>query len=166
MTMPMVSGDAPPFELKDQDGEEVRLRDLKGAWVVLYFYPKDDTAGCTKEACSFRDNHGAIQGAGVIVLGVSGDSEVAHRKFASKYDLPFRLLVDSDHSVARAYGAWGTKSMYGRQYEGVLRSTFVIGPEGKVAMVWPKVKPEKHGDEVLAWLREHALGERPQPAMP
>lgn len=154
-TMPAVAADAPPFALKDQAGEEVRLRDLKGRWVVLYFYPKDDTAGCTKEACSFRDNYAAIQAGGATVLGISGDSEASHQKFAAKYNLPFRLLVDADHSVAQAYGAWGTKNMYGRQYEGVLRSTFIIGPDGKVAAVWPKVKPEGHGDEVLAWLQEH-----------
>lgn len=156
MTRPPITADAPPFDLKDQAGEEVRLRDLKGRWVVLYFYPRDDTAGCTKEACSFRDNHAAIQATGATVLGVSGDSEASHEKFASKYNLPFQLLVDEDHSVARAYGAWGTKNMYGRQYEGVLRSTFIIGPDGKVAAVWPKVKPDGHGEEVLAWLREHA----------
>lgn len=156
MTMPAVAAEAPPFELKDQDGQVVRLRDLKGKWVVLYFYPKDDTSGCTKEACSFRDNHDALLGTGATVLGVSGDSEASHRKFAAKHNLPFRLLVDADHAVARAYGAWGMKSMYGRQYEGVLRSTFVIGPDGRVAAVWPKVKAAGHGEEVLAWMREHA----------
>lgn len=156
MTMPAVTTEAPPFELKDQAGQTVRLRDLKGKWVVLYFYPKDDTSGCTKEACSFRDNHEGLLATGAIVLGVSGDSEASHRKFAAKNNLPFQLLVDDDHAVARAYGAWGMKSMYGRQYEGVLRSTFLIGPDGRVAAVWPKVKAASHGEEVLAWMREHA----------
>jgi len=156
MTMPALTAEAPPFELKNQDGEVVRLRDLKGGWVVLYFYPKDDTSGCTREACSFRDNHDAIRATGATVLGISGDTEASHRKFAAKHNLPFQLLVDDDHAVARAYGAWGMKSMYGRQYEGVLRSTFIIDPAGRIAAVWPKVKPAGHGDEVLAWLREHA----------
>jgi thioredoxin-dependent peroxiredoxin len=156
MTMPALTGDAPPFELKDQNGDEVTLRDLKGQWIVLYFYPRDDTAGCTKEACSFRDNYESLQAMSATVLGVSGDSASAHRKFAAKHNLPFRLLVDEDHSVARAYGAWGTKNMYGRQYEGILRSTFIIGPDGKIAAMWPKVKPDGHGDEVLSWLEEHA----------
>ncbi|HEY4669626.1 MAG TPA: thioredoxin-dependent thiol peroxidase [Tepidiformaceae bacterium] len=156
MTMPALAAEAPPFELKNQDGEVVRLRDLKGGRVVLYFYPKDDTSGCTREACSFRDNHDAIRATGATVLGISGDTEASHRKFAAKHNLPFQLLVDDDHAVARAYGAWGMKSMYGRQYEGVLRSTFIIDPAGRIAAVWPKVKPAGHGDEVLAWLREHA----------
>jgi thioredoxin-dependent peroxiredoxin len=156
MTLPALTGDAPPFELKDQNGDEVTLRDLKGQWVVLYFYPRDDTAGCTKEACSFRDNYESLEAMGATVLGVSGDSASEHRKFAAKHNLPFRLLVDEDHSVARAYGAWGTKNMYGRQYEGILRSTFIIGPDGKIAAMWPKVKPDGHGDEVLSWLEEHA----------
>ncbi len=154
MSMPDVVSMAPDFELRDQSGAAVSLGDLRGNWVVLYFYPKDDTPGCTKEACDFRDNHAAIQATGAVVLGVSGDSEASHTKFTQKYELPFSLLVDDkDHSVARAYGAWGKKMNYGREYEGIIRSTFIIDPEGKVAKVWPRVKPDSHGAEVLAWLK-------------
>ena len=158
MTTPLIDTDAPPFELRDQSGQVTRLRDLKGKWVVLYFYPKDDTPGCTKEACNFRDNYGAIQAAGAVVLGVSGDSAASHQKFVEKYDLPFTLLVDDDnHSVARAYGAYGTKTNYGKTYEGVFRSTFIIDPAGRTAKVWAKVKPDNHGEEVLKWLQAHAV---------
>jgi peroxiredoxin Q/BCP len=156
MTMPATGNEAPSFTLRDQSGANVDLRDLRGRWVVLYFYPKDDTPGCTKEACNFRDNYAALEQAGAVVLGVSGDSERSHAKFAAKYQLPFQLLEDADHAVARAYGAWGTKSMYGKTYDGVIRSTFIIGPDGRIAAEWPKVKPDAHGAEVLAWLREHA----------
>jgi len=154
MPMADVGSPAPDFDLRDQSGESVSLAGQRGKWVVLYFYPKDDTPGCTKEACDFRDNHGAIEAAGAIVLGVSADSEASHTKFAQKYELPFKLLVDDkDHGVARAYGAWGVKKNYGREYEGVIRSTFVIDPEGKIAKVWPRVKPDRHGEEVLGWLK-------------
>lgn len=156
MTMPAVETEAPAFELKEQSGEAVRLRDLKGQWVVLYFYPKDDTPGCTKEACNFRDNHGAIHATGAVVLGVSGDSEASHQKFKEKYELPFSLLADPGNEVARAYGAWGTKQNYGRTYEGIIRSTFIIDPAGRVAKVWGKVKPDQHGAEVLKWLSQNA----------
>ncbi|MCL4240042.1 MAG: thioredoxin-dependent thiol peroxidase [Dehalococcoidia bacterium] len=156
MAFPAIDSAAPAFSLQDQDGNEVSLASLRGRWSVIYFYPKDDTPGCTKEACSFRDTHGAIQAAGAIVLGVSGDSAAAHRKFAGKYGLPFQLLVDEGNGVAKAFGAWGTKSMYGKTYDGILRSTFVIDPDGKIAKVWPKVKPDTHGAEVLDWLKEHA----------
>jgi peroxiredoxin Q/BCP len=156
MTMPAIETEAPPFALKDQSGAEVASRDLKGKWVVLYFYPKDDTPGCTKEACNFRDNHGAIQAKGAVVLGVSGDSEASHQKFRQKYELPFQLLADPGNEVARAYGAWGTKQNYGKTYEGIIRSTFIIGPDGRVAKVWKRVKPDAHGAEVLKWLSENA----------
>ncbi len=156
MVMAEVGAPAPEFTLKDQDGREVSLASLKGRWAVVYFYPKDDTPGCTREACNFRDNHAAIEAAGAVVLGISGDSAQAHQRFAAKYGLPFRLLVDEGNEVARAFGAWGTKNMYGKKYEGVIRSTFVIDPEGRIAKVWPKVKPDAHGAEVLASLREHA----------
>jgi peroxiredoxin Q/BCP len=156
MAFPETNSPAPEFSLKDQDGAEVTTASLSGKWAVIYFYPKDDTPGCTKEACSFRDNHAAIQATGATVLGVSGDSAAAHRKFAEKYSLPFPLLVDEGNAVAKAFGAWGTKNMYGKTYEGIIRSTFAISPEGKVAKVWPKVKPDTHGAEVLAWLKDNA----------
>ena len=144
--------DAPAFAGKDQAGNDVSLEALKGSWVVLYFYPKDDTPGCTKEACNFRDNHAAIRAAGATVIGVSGDSQASHEKFIAKYELPFTLVVDADRTIARAYGAWGIKKNYGKEYEGVIRSTFIIDRSGRVAKVWPRVKPGTHGDEVLAWL--------------
>ncbi|MCX7617558.1 thioredoxin-dependent thiol peroxidase [Tepidiforma sp.] len=156
MSMPDVGAAAPAFSLPDQDGNTVSLADFAGKWVVLYFYPKDDTPGCTKEACSFRDRHAELQAKGAVVLGVSGDSSASHRKFADKYSLPFPLLADTEHEVARAYGAWGTKKMYGKEYEGMIRSTVVIDPAGKVVKTWPKVKPDGHGDEVLAWLEANA----------
>ncbi|MEJ5220645.1 MAG: thioredoxin-dependent thiol peroxidase [Tepidiforma sp.] len=156
MSMPDVGAAAPAFSLPDQDGKTVSLADFAGKWVVLYFYPKDDTPGCTKEACSFRDRHAELQAKGAVVLGVSGDSSASHRKFADKYSLPFPLLADTEHEVARAYGAWGTKKMYGKEYEGMIRSTVVIDPTGTVAKTWPKVKPDGHGDEVLAWLEANA----------
>ena len=156
MTMPDVEPEAPAFKLKDQSGATVDSRDLKGKWVVLYFYPKDDTPGCTKEACSFRDNYGAIQAKDAVVLGVSGDSEASHQKFQAKYELPFQLLADPGNEVARAYGAWGTKQNYGKTYEGIIRSTFIIRPGGRVAKVWRRVKPDAHGQEVLAWLEKNA----------
>lgn len=156
MAFPATGSPAPEFSLKDQDGKEVTTASLSGKWAVVYFYPKDDTPGCTKEACNFRDNHAAIQATGAIVMGVSGNSAAAHRRFAEKYSLPFPLLVDEGNAVARAFGAWGTRNMYGKTYEGIIRSTFAISPEGKVAKVWPKVKPATHGAEVLAWLKENA----------
>lgn len=157
MAMPDVATPAPGFELRDQSGESVSLAGQRGRWVVLYFYPKDNTPGCTKEACNFRDNYEAITATGAVVLGVSADSGASHTRFAQKYEIPFKLLVDDqDHGVARAYGAWGTRKNYGREYEGIIRSTFVIDPEGNIAKVWPKVKPDLHGEEVLTWLKAHA----------
>lgn len=157
MTTTLEAGQpAPTFSATDQDGATVSLEDLRGKWVVLYFYPRDNTPGCTKEACSFRDNHGELEQLGAVVLGVSGDSAASHTKFAAKYELPFRLLVDHDHEVARAFGAWGLKKQYGREYEGIIRSTFLIDPEGRVAKAWPKVKPPEHGREVADWLRARA----------
>ncbi|MGH2609422.1 MAG: thioredoxin-dependent thiol peroxidase [Tepidiformaceae bacterium] len=154
--MPAVETEAPAFELKDQSGATVDSRALKGRWVVLYFYPKDNTPGCTKEACNFRDNYGALRAKGAIVLGVSGDSEASHQKFQAKYELPFQLLSDPGNEVARAYGAWGTKNNYGKTYEGIIRSTFIIGPDGRVAKVWKRVKPDAHGQEVLDWITANA----------
>jgi peroxiredoxin Q/BCP len=144
---------APDFSLPADDGSTVTLAGLKGRKVVLYFYPKDDTSGCTKEACGFRDSWQDVQRTGAVVLGVSPDDVASHRKFKRKYDLPFRLLADTGHRVAEAYGAWGEKSMYGRRYMGILRTTFVIDGEGRIVHVFEKVKPDGHAGEVLAVLR-------------
>ncbi|MBI2765277.1 MAG: thioredoxin-dependent thiol peroxidase [Chloroflexi bacterium] len=155
--MPALDTEAPDIELNDQAGRHVRLRDLRGQWVVVYFYPKDDTPGCTKEACDFRDNYGAIRAAGATVLGISSDSAASHAKFASKYELPFTLLVDdADDAVARAYGAFGMKKNYGKEYEGVIRSTFIVNPQGRIAKIWASVKPDQHGAQVLDWLKANA----------
>jgi peroxiredoxin Q/BCP len=143
---------APAFSLPSDDGGTVALEDLKGTKVVLYFYPKDDTSGCTAEACEFRDSWAAVKKKGAVVLGVSPDGVKSHGKFREKYDLPFPLLADEDHAVAEAYGAWGEKSMYGRKYFGILRTTFVIDEAGRVAKVFEKVKPKGHAAEVLAAL--------------
>jgi len=145
---------APGFTLSDQAGNVVSLAQLRGKWVVVYFYPRDDTPGCTREACNFRDHHADLVAAGAVVLGLSPDRQAAHAKFAEKYGLPFQLLVDSeDHATARAYGAWGLKKNYGKEYEGMIRSTVVIDPKGRVAKTWGKVKPDQHGEEVLTWIR-------------
>jgi len=148
MAMVEVGQKAPPFSLPDQDGKQVKLSDFKGKAVVLYFYPKDDTPGCTQEACSFRDEHSALKKAGAVVLGVSPDESRSHARFAGKLQLPFPLLADTDHAVAEAYGAWGEKVLYGRKFLGIVRSTFLIGRDGKVARVWPKVKVDGHVAEV------------------
>ena len=143
---------APAFTLPAQDGAQVSLAGLKGQAVVLYFYPKDDTPGCTKEACSFRDNWEALAQKGVVVLGVSPDTTSSHQKFADKYKLPFPLLADEGHKVAEAYGAWGEKNMYGKKLTGILRTTFLIGPDGLVKHVWRKPKTDIHAEEVLSKL--------------
>jgi peroxiredoxin Q/BCP len=144
---------APSFELADQDGKVHKLADYKGQAVVLYFYPKDDTPGCTKEACAFRDARADYEKAGAKVLGVSPDSVASHRKFATKFDLPFTLLADPDHECAEAYGVWVEKSMYGKKYMGIERTTFVIDRKGKVAKVFPKVKVDGHSEAVLEAIR-------------
>jgi peroxiredoxin Q/BCP len=149
---------SPPFTLPDDEGSPVRLSDFRGQPVVLYFYPKDDTEGCTKEACDFRDHWRAFQQAGAVILGVSPDSVASHRKFKAKYKLPFALLSDTDHAVALSYGAWGPKKMYGREYEGILRTTVVIDSKGRIARVFPKVKVKDHADAVLAALKEMRSG--------
>jgi len=154
MAMPDVGDKAPVFSLEDQSGKTVKLSDFKDKTVVLYFYPKDDTPGCTREACAFRDEHSALQKAGAVVLGVSPDSGPSHSKFAGKYKLPFPLLADTDHAVSEKYGAWGEKSLYGRKFMGITRSTFLIDGSGKVARVWPKVKVDGHVDQVLEAIRE------------
>ena len=143
---------APAFSLPADDGSTVALKDLKGKKVVLYFYPKDDTSGCTTEACEFRANWRAVQAAGATVLGVSPDSIDLARQVQEEVQLPFPLLADTDHAVAEAYGAWGEKSMYGRKYFGILRSTFIIDERGNVTKVFEKVKPKGHAGEVLAAL--------------
>ncbi len=144
---------APDFELESDSGERVKLSSLRGKPVVLYFYPKDDTSGCTTQACGIRDAYGEFERAGAVVLGVSPDGVDSHVKFKDKYSLPFTLLADTDHAVAEAYGAWGEKSRYGRTYMGIVRSTFVVGPDGTVLRAMPNVKPATHADDVLAVLR-------------
>jgi peroxiredoxin Q/BCP len=140
---------APDFTAKNQDGETVKLKDLQGKRVVLYFYPKDDTPGCTKEACSFRDADDIFAKKGIKVLGVSIDDEKSHKKFISKYQLPFDLLADTDKEIVEKYGVWGEKSMYGRKYMGTHRKTFLIDEQGKIVKIFDKVKVAEHADEVL-----------------
>jgi len=148
----VVGAKAPAFSAPDQSGKTVSLSDFKGKKVVLYFYPKDDTPGCTTEACSFRDEHSAFLKKGAVVLGVSPDSAKSHTKFIKKFSLPFPLLADEDKTIANDYGVWVEKSMYGKKYMGVERSTFVIGPDGKLLAIYRKVKPAEHTAEVLAAL--------------
>lgn len=144
---------APAFSLPDQNGHIVKLSDFAGQWVLLYFYPKDDTPGCTKEACGFRDHLPKFNKTKVKVLGVSVDSVKSHRKFADKYGLPFTLLADEDKTVVNKYGVWVEKSMYGRKYLGTARTSFLIDPAGKIVKIYEKVKPEQHPAEVLADLK-------------
>ena len=143
---------APDFELPDQDGRPVKLSDHRGRNVIVYFYPKADTPGCTTQACGIRDRSADYDAANAIVLGISPDKPAALRKFADKYGLPFTLLADPEHEVAEQYGVWVEKSMYGKRYMGIQRATFIVDPEGVVAHVIPKVKPATHDDEVLASL--------------
>jgi len=145
---------APEIKLLTDTGEELKLSSLKGKNVVLYFYPKSDTPGCTTEACGFRDADAKIQKLGAVVLGVSPDPVKAQAKFRSKFELPFTLLADPDHSAAEAFGVWVEKSMYGRKYMGVARTTFLIGKDGKIAKIFEKVKPAGHADEILAALQK------------
>jgi peroxiredoxin Q/BCP len=147
---------APAFTLPDQNGEKVKLSDLKGQTVVLYFYPKADTSGCTTQACGVRDRKADYAAAGATVVGISPDQVKDIDKFAGKYDLEFTLLADADHAVAEKYGTWVEKSMYGRKYMGVARATFIIDPKGKIAKVFPKVQPKKHDELVLKALDELA----------
>ena len=145
---------APEFTAKDDEGNLVSLKDLRGKKVVLYFYPKDDTPGCTKEACDFRDNLGRIQRKDAIVLGVSPDSEKKHQKFKTKYELTFPLLADEDKKIVTDYDVWKEKSMYGRKYMGVVRTTFIIDERGRIAKIFPKVSVTGHVDEVMNALDE------------
>ena len=141
---------APDFTVRDGEGQTVRLKDLRGKKVVLYFYPKDDTPGCTKEACSFRDSFAKFKKRGIEVLGVSFDNEAKHKKFAQKFDLPFRLLADTDRAIAEGFGTYGEKKFMGRTYMGIHRMTFLIDEKGKIKKIFNKVKPEEHAEEVLA----------------
>ena len=151
--MPVTAGAlAPDFRLADETEKMHSLSEYLGKPVVLYFYPKDDTPGCIKEACNFRDDFGAYEEAGVVILGVSPDSPKSHAKFKAKYDLPFTLLADIGHKVCQAYGVWGRKKMMGREYDGVRRTTFLIGKDGRILEVFENVKPAEHSPEILAAL--------------
>ena len=145
---------APDFTLRDRSGEEVTLSELRGETVVVYFYPRADTPGCTTQACGIRDRGADYAAAGARVIGISPDEVGAIDKFAAKHELEFTLLADPDHAVAEAYGAWGDKSMYGKKYMGVLRSTYIVGADGRVARIFPKVQPKKHDGLVLKALGE------------
>ena len=154
MPVTLAKGDqAPDFQLADQDGEMHKLADYAGRTVVLYFYPRDDTPGCTKQACSFRDDMEEIEAEGAVVLGVSTDSAESHQQFRRKFDLNFPLLVDEEAEVATRYGAWGEKVLYGRKSIGMTRATFVIGPDGVLTKVWKRAKAADHGQAVLKALR-------------
>jgi len=148
-SQPKEGDKAPDFAARDANGDVIRLKDLRGKKVVLYFYPKDDTPGCTKEACAFRDAYARFKKRGIEVLGVSLDSEASHQKFLKKYDLPFRLLADTDRTVSESYGTYGEKKFMGRTYMGNHRMTFLIDEKGKIKKIFSKVKPEDHAEEVL-----------------
>lgn len=141
---------APDFTAPTNGGGQLSLAELKGKTVILYFYPRDNTSGCTKEACGFRDEFAAFKKKGAVVLGVSTDSVKSHDKFVSKYSLPFTLLADEDKRIVQAYGVWGEKSFLGKKYLGIYRVTFLIRPDGTIGKIWPLVKPEAHAQEVLA----------------
>jgi len=153
-----INDKAPEFTLPDQNGEEVALKDFRGKYVVLYFYPRADTPGCTIEACEFRDSYRKIQNTGAVILGISPDQPKAQKKFEEKYKLPFTLLGDADKKVGNAYGVIQEKNMYGKKVMGVARTTFIIGPDGKIKHIFSKVKPEGHAEEVLAYLKSTAKG--------
>jgi peroxiredoxin Q/BCP len=149
-----VGDKAPSFKLKNQDAKVISLADLKGKPIVLYFYPKDDTSGCTKEACNFRDEFPKFGKMKAEIIGVSADSVESHKKFAEKYKLPFNLLSDEKKEVVEKYGVWQEKSMYGRKYMGIVRTTFIIDSSGKISKIFPKVKVEEHNSEVMEALKE------------
>lgn len=153
MKFPEVGKPAPDFEALDDHGEKLKLSDYQGKEIVLYFYPRADTPGCTKEACAFRDDYSAYEQAGVAILGVSPDTVKKQAKFKEKWDLPFPLIADEDHSIAEAYGVWGPKKFMGREYEGVHRTTFIIDKQGKIKQVFENVKPSEHSQEILAAIR-------------
>lgn len=149
-----IGAKAPTFNLVNQSEQKITLKDFSGRWLVLYFYPKDDTPGCTKEACEFTSHLKEFEKLDACVVGVSPDLPQKHQKFIAKHKLKFDLLSDPDHKTLARYGAWGEKSMYGRKYEGVIRSTFLVDPNGKIAFHWPKVKPAGHADEVRTKLAD------------
>lgn len=151
--LPTSGSAAPTFTLLDQEGAPHTLTDYRGRFVLIYFYPKDDTPGCTKEACAIRDSFPNFGKLDAVVFGISPDSVAKHKKFAEKYSLPFTLLADEDKAVAKAYGVWGNKKFMGREYEGIMRTSFLIAPDGTVAKVYEKVKPELHAAEVLEDLK-------------
>ncbi|MFP3853931.1 MAG: thioredoxin-dependent thiol peroxidase [Anaerolineales bacterium] len=152
MSLPQVGEPAPPFELPNEQGEMVSLNDFKGKAFILYFYPKDDTPGCTKEACAFRDDYSAYERAAVEIVGVSADSPESHQKFKEKYDLPFTLLADEGKEICKRYGVLGKKKMFGKEFMGINRTTFVIDEEGKISHVFENVKPASHSQELLGAL--------------
>jgi len=153
--MALKEGDkAPEFSAIDQEGNTHTLNDYSGSWILLYFYPKDDTPGCTKEACSIRDNFPKFKDLGITVLGVSTQGQDSHKKFAEKYGLPFTLLVDEDKTINEAYGVWQLKKFMGREYMGTMRWSFLIDPNGKIAKIYTKVKPAEHAEEVLEDLKD------------
>jgi peroxiredoxin Q/BCP len=154
MSMPEPGEAAPDIALPDEGGTIHRLADQRGRWTILYFYPADDTPGCTTEACQFRDLHTEVRDAGADVWGISPDGAASHRSFREKFDLPFTLLSDEDHAVAERYGAWTLKQNYGREYMGIQRSTFLVDPDGRLARTWPRVKADGHAAEILAALAE------------
>jgi peroxiredoxin Q/BCP len=153
-----INDKAPDFTLQDENGKEVSLKGLKGKTVVLYFYPRADTPGCTVEACSFRDTYKQMQKSGAVLLGISPDTPKAQKKFQDKFNLPFSLLADADKKVADDFGVLQEKNMYGKKVMGIVRTTFVIGPDGKIQHIFPRVKPEGHAEEVLAYLKETKKG--------
>jgi peroxiredoxin Q/BCP len=153
-----VNDKAPAFTLQDENGKEVSLKDLKGKTVVLYFYPRADTPGCTVEACSFRDTYKQMQKTGAVLLGISPDTPKAQKKFQDKFNLPFSLLADADKKIADAFGVLQEKNMYGKKVMGIIRTTFIIGPDGKIQHIFSRVKPEGHSEEVLAYLKETGKG--------
>lgn len=145
---------APAFEAEVADGSTVSLRDFTGKWVILYFYPRDNTPGCTRQACAFRDASNQFSGLNAVILGCSGDSIVSHQKFAEKHGLPFHLLTDPDHALAETYGVWQEKKLYGKTHMGIVRTTFLIDPKGNIAAVWRRVKVDGHIEKVLEKLQE------------
>ena len=165
MAKQMQVGDpAPEIELLDQDGELQSLASKRGKWVLVYFYPRDDTPGCTVEACGLRDAHDGYRRLGIDVFGISADNPKSHRKFADKFALPFTLLADEEKKVIRAYGAWGKKKFMGRTFDGILRQSFLVDPKGKIAKIYAKVKPDEHAAEVLADVQAATSGKEVVPA--